>query len=65
MQKENSKEDNFVKIKCYICGKVLFEASPDATGEIRKKCDSSQCKQLRIISLPLNVKKANLQPARA
>lgn len=58
------KESDFVIVRCYSCGKVLFEVSIEAKGTVRKKCDNNRCKAMRIISLPYDAKKANVKPAR-
>ena len=58
-------QEQFVQIRCFNCGKILFEATAETTGTVRKRCDNNKCKAWKTIRLPLMVKKDNLLPVRA
>lgn len=53
----NKTEQQYVTVRCKICGGFLFEAEVEATGKIRKKCRG--CKSTRTVDLPLTRRAAS------
>jgi hypothetical protein len=47
-----------IQIRCKVCKRLAFEASEDATGVFKTRCQRSSCGRLFTVTLPIVKKDA-------
>ena len=45
-----------IQIRCKVCNRLSFEASEDAAGTFRTRCQRSSCRRLFTVTLPIGNK---------